>query len=50
MIARADAIPEYKDPKQSAQWAEVAAQYPEKALSADLNDLSNNFNVGQTLV
>jgi hypothetical protein len=48
MVAQAYAIREYKDPKQSAQWAELAAQYAEKALSADPNDLSNIFNVGQT--
>jgi len=48
MVAQAYAIREYKDPKQSAQWAELAAQYAEKALSAEPNDLSNIFNVGQT--
>jgi tetratricopeptide (TPR) repeat protein len=48
MVARAYATREYKDPKQSAQWAELAAQYAEKALSADPNNLSNIFNVGQT--
>jgi len=48
MIARSYATREYKDPKQSAQWAELAAEYAEKALSADPNDLSNVFNVGQT--
>ncbi len=48
MVARAYATREYKDPKRSAQWAELAAQYAEKALSADPNDLSNIFNVGQT--
>jgi tetratricopeptide (TPR) repeat protein len=52
MVAQAYAIREYrdpnKDPKQAAQWAELAAQYAEKALSAEPNDLSNIFNVGQT--
>ena len=48
MVAQAYAIREYKDPKQSAEWAQFAAQYAEKALSADPNDLSNIFNVGQT--
>jgi tetratricopeptide (TPR) repeat protein len=48
MVAQAYAAREHKDPKQSARWAELAAQYAEKALSADPNDLSNIFNVGQT--
>jgi hypothetical protein len=48
MVARAYATREYKDPKQSAKWAEFAAEYAEKALSADPNDLSNIFNAGQT--
>jgi tetratricopeptide (TPR) repeat protein len=48
MVARAYATREYKDPKQSAKWAEFAAEYAEKALSAEPNDLSNIFNVGQT--
>jgi tetratricopeptide (TPR) repeat protein len=52
MVAQAYAIREYrdpnKDPKQATRWAELAAQYAEKALSAEPNDLSNIFNVGQT--
>jgi hypothetical protein len=48
-MVRAYATREYKDPKQSAKWAEFAAEYAEKALSADPNDLSNIFNAGQII-
>jgi tetratricopeptide (TPR) repeat protein len=48
MVAQAYATREYKDPQQSAKWAELAAEYSDKTMDANPNDLSNVFNVGQT--